>query len=79
MKKESFGEYTKNFDEADLTTECTICMVQFEEQETICVYPCDEKHFFHEVCGEKWLNQKFECPLCRKEFFVNPLESDQEE
>jgi len=56
LKTASFGDYIKQFDEPDMASECTICMVQFEDQETICVYPCDEKHFFHEQCGHKWLN-----------------------
>ena len=29
------------------------------------ITPCD--HYFHTQCLESWLNQKKECPCCRKE------------
>ena len=43
--------------------ECTICMDDYQEGESLKQLPC--KHFFHPDCINSWLLQKNTCPLCR--------------
>lgn len=45
--------------------ECAICMVAYEDGESIKKTPCG--HFFHEECLGKWLENAKSCPLCRKD------------
>ncbi|MFS8005847.1 putative transcription factor C2H2 family [Helianthus anomalus] len=50
----------------DLKTwsECSICLTEFEEKETVKVIPyC--RHGFHPVCIETWLSSHGSCPMCR--------------
>ncbi|KAF5773465.1 putative transcription factor C2H2 family [Helianthus annuus] len=50
----------------DLKTwnECSICLTEFEERETVKVIPyC--RHGFHPVCIETWLSSHGSCPMCR--------------
>lgn len=42
---------------------CTICLVDFEEDETVNALPC--LHKFHAVCIETWLKTNGACPICR--------------
>ena len=49
--------------------ECPICLIDFEPtDDSIIVFDCDAKHYFHEKCGKEWLQVKTECPLCRFDF-----------
>jgi len=43
------------------------------------ITPC--QHKFHEICLQKWLKKKSECPNCRKELpdIMNPDEEDDDE
>ncbi|KAL7594696.1 RING-H2 finger protein ATL57 [Lactuca sativa] len=44
--------------------ECSICLSEFEERETVKVIPyC--RHGFHPVCIDRWLSSHVSCPLCR--------------
>ena len=47
--------------------QCTICMGDFEEDDTLKVLPCSELHAFHSECIQRWLNKQSSCPLCRNE------------
>lgn len=52
--------------ESDTKTwsECSICLTEFEEMETVKVIPyC--RHGFHPMCIEMWLSSHASCPLCR--------------
>ncbi|KAG6386888.1 hypothetical protein SASPL_152065 [Salvia splendens] len=44
---------------------CSICLVEFEEEDSVTKLPkCG--HLFHGECIEKWLDKcRFSCPLCR--------------
>ncbi|KAK1429144.1 hypothetical protein QVD17_11347 [Tagetes erecta] len=53
-----FGSDTKTW------SECSICLTEFEERETVKVIPyC--RHGFHPMCIEMWLSTHGSCPLCR--------------
>lgn len=54
----------KNDDGTD--RECSICLEQLTNGETVCLLACD--HFFHENCKTKWEKERDTCPYCR-----NPL------
>ncbi|KAH7433180.1 hypothetical protein KP509_07G057800 [Ceratopteris richardii] len=44
--------------------DCVVCLVDFEEGETLCQLPkC--KHVFHKDCIDMWLSSHTTCPLCR--------------
>ncbi|XP_076942713.1 RING-H2 finger protein ATL57-like [Bidens hawaiensis] len=45
-------------------TECSICLTEFEDRESVKVIPyC--RHGFHPVCIDTWLSTHVSCPLCR--------------
>ena len=48
--------------------DCTICLEAFGDDDEVVIYGCDGKHYYHVKCGMEWLENKFECPLCRKNF-----------
>ncbi|KAL4452916.1 hypothetical protein ABPG74_002481 [Tetrahymena malaccensis] len=43
---------------------CCICLVQFEENDSIQQYSCCS-NLFHQECIESWKQVKNSCPLCR--------------
>lgn len=43
---------------------CSICMVDFTEEDQVVTLPCNSKHIFHDECIKRWLTQKNSCPLC---------------
>lgn len=45
--------------------ECLICILAFEENDTILRLPCH--HSYHEECARKWLSLRATCPACRVE------------
>ncbi|KAF7544070.1 hypothetical protein G7Z17_g10239 [Cylindrodendrum hubeiense] len=47
----------------DDKTECTICIDEMKEGETVIFLPC--KHWFHEACVVLWLKEHNTCPICR--------------
>eukprot|EP00081_Caenorhabditis_elegans_P018098 NP_498443.2 Uncharacterized protein CELE_C09E7.5 [Caenorhabditis elegans] len=50
-------------------TECAICLEEmYNFKETI---KCECRRRFHSKCATKWLNEKRECPTCRK-LMLNP-------
>ncbi|PIC43453.1 hypothetical protein B9Z55_004188 [Caenorhabditis nigoni] len=44
------------------STECAICMIDFEPGERIRFLPC--MHSFHQECVDEWLLKSFTCPSC---------------
>ncbi|KAJ1373010.1 hypothetical protein KIN20_035329 [Parelaphostrongylus tenuis] len=44
------------------SSECAICMVDFECGEKVRFLPC--MHSFHEACVDDWLMRSFTCPSC---------------
>jgi len=44
--------------------DCAICMSTIEGSNDYMVTPCD--HTFHANCLQQWLDQKLECPICRR-------------
>ncbi|KPM37106.1 hypothetical protein AK830_g9463 [Neonectria ditissima] len=48
---------------SDGKTECTICIDEMKEGETVIFLPC--KHWFHEDCVVLWLKEHNTCPICR--------------
>jgi hypothetical protein len=41
---------------------CSICLVEYEENEELCALPC--KHIYHEDCISGWTQNHTRCPLC---------------
>ena len=44
---------------------CSICLLEYSENDEIIQLPCDERHFFHSGCITEWLNKNNNCPLCK--------------
>eukprot|EP01117_Protostelium_nocturnum_P001839 TRINITY_DN1230_c0_g1_i5.p2 TRINITY_DN1230_c0_g1~~TRINITY_DN1230_c0_g1_i5.p2 ORF type:complete len:593 (+),score=179.91 TRINITY_DN1230_c0_g1_i5:213-1781(+) len=44
--------------------ECVICMNTVDVEEDYMLTPCD--HIFHAECLGRWMDQKLECPTCRR-------------
>ncbi|VDM55845.1 unnamed protein product [Angiostrongylus costaricensis] len=44
------------------SSECAICMVDFECGEKVRFLPC--MHSFHQTCVDDWLMRSFTCPSC---------------
>ena len=45
---------------------CSICLLDYQENDQVIPLPCDEKHVFHEECIKEWLKKNNCCPLCKK-------------
>ncbi|KAJ7946202.1 RING-H2 finger protein [Quillaja saponaria] len=51
-------------------TDCSICLSEFEEDETVRLLPkCS--HAFHPPCIDTWLRSHTNCPMCRAPIVVN--------
>ncbi len=49
---------------------CSICLIDFEDQEEIIRLPvCN--HCFHKDCLQKWIEALFDCPYCRSDIRAN--------
>ena len=44
---------------------CSICLVHFNDHDSVTPLHCDERHFFHTSCIIEWLSKKNLCPLCK--------------
>lgn len=61
------------FDSGDL---CAICIDNLESDDDVRMLPCH--HVFHSDCVTPWLTtRRALCPLCKTDFYVSPLESQQ--
>lgn len=50
-------------------TDCSVCLSEFEEDESLRLLPkCN--HAFHVPCVDRWLNSHSNCPLCRANVFL---------
>eukprot|EP01112_Ceratiomyxa_fruticulosa_P022004 TRINITY_DN7945_c0_g1_i1.p1 TRINITY_DN7945_c0_g1~~TRINITY_DN7945_c0_g1_i1.p1 ORF type:complete len:517 (-),score=135.79 TRINITY_DN7945_c0_g1_i1:182-1732(-) len=70
LPKSIFQKQTSNQGEdftpfSGASSECSICLTEWEEGDVIMTLPC--VHNFHFECGEKWLNVKKTCPNCKDE------------
>ena len=56
------------------TSECSICLLPFENMDKLAKLPCFDSHIFHEECMEEYMkakiakNEEIVCPYCRKPF-----------
>ncbi|WMV12619.1 hypothetical protein MTR67_006004 [Solanum verrucosum] len=52
-------------------TECSVCLSEFEEDETLRILPkCN--HAFHIPCIDTWLRAHTNCPMCRAGIVIAP-------
>ncbi|KAI4835943.1 RING zinc finger protein [Plasmodium brasilianum] len=45
---------------------CSICCVEYLNDDDICILPCNYLHYYHKECIFTWLKRNNDCPLCRK-------------
>lgn len=69
LKEELFSEYlfgqglTKY---EGLSLSCSICLIEFKENDKVAVLKCNKKHVFHGSCIKESIDRfNFTCPLCR--------------
>ncbi|KHN35483.1 RING-H2 finger protein ATL54 [Glycine soja] len=56
-------------------TECSVCLNEFQEEETLRLLPkCN--HAFHVPCIDTWLRSHTNCPLCRAGIVSNSVNSE---
>jgi transmembrane E3 ubiquitin-protein ligase len=55
----------ENFEDGEVS--CVICMASIEKEDDVyqnyMVAPCN--HVFHDICIQRWMEEKMECPTCR--------------
>lgn len=56
--------------------QCSICLNNYKEDETMRLLPCDKRHHFHKECVDEWLILNATCPICRAR--VVGTEADEE-
>ncbi|XP_055814833.1 RING-H2 finger protein ATL54-like [Solanum dulcamara] len=50
-------------------TECSVCLSEFQEDETLRILPkCN--HAFHIPCIDTWLKSHTNCPMCRSDIVI---------
>jgi len=47
------------------THECSICILEYENNDDIVQLKCNPLHHFHDECIKPWLKANGKCPLCR--------------
>ncbi|GAB2294051.1 hypothetical protein Dimus_028267 [Dionaea muscipula] len=62
-KKET--EKDQKTTEEEKTTECSICLMEFENGHQVTILPC--VHQYHKDCINPWLIDNKICPICREE------------
>ncbi|XP_056427279.1 E3 ubiquitin-protein ligase RNF181 [Hyla sarda] len=62
---ENLPKVTVTAKQADAGLKCPVCLLEFEEDETVRRLPCE--HLFHSACILPWLGKTNSCPLCRDE------------
>jgi len=51
-----------------LANQCSICWLDFTDEQEVTPLLCDERHLFHTKCIELWIRKGHNsCPLCRKQ------------
>jgi len=65
LKSIKYSELIKK-DNKTKETKCSICLVNFEDDDMLLDLPCH--HYFHKQCVEEWLKEyDYKCPVCRHE------------
>ncbi|CAK8561860.1 unnamed protein product [Lathyrus sativus] len=65
--------YEKLHKHQEDATQCYICLVEYEDGDSVRVLPCH--HEFHRTCIDKWLKEIHRvCPLCRGNICVSDSE-----
>jgi hypothetical protein len=54
----------------DLHDLCAICLMDYEDGESLRVLPC--QHFFHPACVDTWISVHNACPMCKVVVDPNP-------
>lgn len=53
-------------EDKEKTPQCSICLSDFLEKESVIKLKCNLTHIFHEECIVDWIQLNFSCPLCRE-------------
>ncbi|XP_053572000.1 E3 ubiquitin-protein ligase RNF181 [Bombina bombina] len=72
---DNLPKVTVTAEQADAALKCPVCLLEFEEGETVRRLPCE--HLFHSACIIPWLNKTNSCPLCRDELPTDSQEYEE--
>ncbi|CAJ0948341.1 unnamed protein product [Ranitomeya imitator] len=72
---ENLPKVTVTAKQADAGLKCPVCLLEFEEDETVRQLPCE--HLFHSACILPWLGKTNSCPLCRDELLTDSSEYEE--
>lgn len=45
--------------------DCSICLVEYNDCDSVIILPCNPRHNFHANCIKEWLRNRNVCPICR--------------
>jgi E3 ubiquitin-protein ligase RNF13 len=69
---------TKKYVKSDPWEVCAICLDDYEDGAKLRILPCE--HAYHMKCIDPWLlNNRRQCPVCKRYVFPNDDNSDEEE
>lgn len=58
--------FSNTDDTINLNNKCTICLMDFENEEELKILnKCN--HLFHTECLDGWLNNEKVCPICKSD------------
>jgi E3 ubiquitin-protein ligase DOA10 len=77
LYKTRFQAPAANSADANQELVCTICLLEYAQDDEIIQLPCDERHFFHSGCITEWLNKNNNCPLCKAPITSEALQEQQ--
>lgn len=61
------SELSLVLDNPDKIDVCAICLDELEHCKTFVLLTC--QHYFHKQCIEKWILEKANCPICKREIY----------
>lgn len=61
-------QWSKDLPESqnNVTTQCMVCLCEFEEGEQLRRLACNRSHIFHQACIDEWLVRSDVCPVCKQ-------------
>ena len=66
--KKSLRNEGSNLRLSEIDDSCSICLNNFQIEDSISTLPCSKRHTFHTICLEEWFFSNVSCPLCRNDF-----------
>ena len=59
---------------AQASTECPVCLVNFQNVDLVVPLTCNTEHVFHIECLLSWADHNYTCPICRQPIISSQAE-----